>query len=292
MEKVIPKISFRKDQILDIEVLNFSQLYDKLAKTKTHNPFAVHKIEFFLILVLTKKSYSHFVDFNSYTLVEGSALFIAKNQVHHFTESIKKAEGYCIIFNGLFSDKHNFLFGNMKLNRVFNYHIERPVITQLEMKQDTFSDIAKELFDEYTLPNKFVKSEILSTLLQVLFLKAERAKEIQSINSIQEQWLNTFSSFKDLLEKEYINTRSSRNYAAKLFISYKFLNDIVKKATGKTVKAFIDDFVIIEIKRYLVSTSLTVNEISYMTGFEEPANMIKFFKKRMYTTPLKFRQQK
>ncbi|WP_344714552.1 helix-turn-helix domain-containing protein [Winogradskyella damuponensis] len=95
-----------------------------------------------------------------------------------------------------------------------------------------------------------------------------------------------------MLEIDYPKTRSSRDYASNLFISYKFLNDIVKTLTGKTVKAFIDDFVIIEIKRYLVTTSLSVKEISYKTGFEEPANMVRFFRKNTTFTPLKFREQK
>ncbi|MEM9824463.1 MAG: helix-turn-helix domain-containing protein, partial [Bacteroidota bacterium] len=38
------------------------------------------------------------------------------------------------------------------------------------------------------------------------------------------------------------------------------------------------------------STALSVKEISYQTGFEEPANMVKFFKKNTGITPLKFRQ--
>lgn len=291
MEKEIPKVSFNTDQNLDIEVMSFSQLFDKLNDSMNHNPFAVHKIEFFLIMVLTKNTYTHFVDFKPYNLTEGSALFIAKNQVHHFTEELENANGFCIIFNSLFTDKHHFLSSNLKLNRLFNYHIETPVITQKEMGQDSFVDIANQLYNEYTLPNTFAKSEMLSTLLQILFLKAERAKEVQAISGVKTHWLETFSTFKDMLEIEYVNTRSSRIYASELFISYKFLNDIVKQLTGKTVKAFIDDFVTIEIKRYLVSTSLTVKEISYKTGFEEPANMIKFFKKHTLTTPLKFRQQ-
>ena len=98
--------------------------------------------------------------------------------------------------------------------------------------------------------------------LHVLLLKAERAKEVQSAVSggVKAHWLEIFSTFKNRLEKEYINTRNSKIYASKLLVSYKFLNDIVKKLTGKTVKAFIDDFVTIEIKRYLVSTSLSVKE--------------------------------
>lgn len=290
MEKEIPKILFSKDRVLDVEVMNFTQLFKKLDQSRNHNPFAVHKIEFYLILIVTKNYYSHFVDFKSYKLLEGSALFVAKNQVHHFTKELLESDGFGIVFNSLFIDKHFSLAGSHKLNRLFNYHIESPIIHQEEMGHDTFIDIAHSLYNEYIFPNDFIKSEMLRSLLQTLLLKAERAKEVQSLSGAKTHWLEIFGKFKNMLEQEYINTRSSKDYASNLFISYKFLNDIVKKLTGKTAKAFIDNFVAIEIKRHLVSTSLSIKEISYKTGFEEPANMIKFFKKNTGTTPLKFRQ--
>lgn len=292
MQKEIPNIPFSNDQDLRIEVVSFAQLFSKLSKPTDHDPFAVHKIEFFLILVVTKNSYTHFVDFKSYQLEEGSAIFVAKNQVHHFTKELEKAKGFCIIFSSLFSDKHYALSESLQLNRLFNYHIETPVISQKTLGEDSFLGITNQLYKEYNFPNDFAKSEILSTLLHLLLLKAERAKEFQSVTGIKTHWLETFSAFRNLLEKEYSNTRNSRIYASKLFISYKFLNDIVKKLTGKTAKAFIDEFVTIEIKRYLLSTSLSVKEVSFQTGFDEPANMVKFFKKNTGLTPLKFRQEK
>jgi len=292
MEKEIPKIDFSKQEDLGIEVMTFKQLSTKIEQTMDHDPYAVHKIEFYLILVSSGKTYTHFVDFNFYNLKKGSALFIAKNQVQHFTKKIQQSEGYAIIFSPLFVDKYYFLTDSLKLNRLFNYHIESPIISQKEMGKDSFVGLADKLYEEYNFSNNFIKSEMLSALLHVLLLKAERAKEFQAIKGINPHWLDTFSEFRNMLEKEYVNTRNSRTYAAKLFISYKFLNDIVKKLTGKTVKAFIDNFVTIEIQRYLVSSSLSIKEISFKTGFEEPANMIKFFKKNTNTTPLKFRQQK
>ncbi|MEO1218547.1 MAG: helix-turn-helix domain-containing protein [Bacteroidota bacterium] len=291
MEKELPEISFDKQISLNIEVMNFEQLFGKLAQIRAHDPFAPHKIEFYMILILTENSYSHFVDFNFYNLKEGSTLFVTKNQVHHFTKELAHANGYGVVFNHLFVNKHYFLTDNLRLKRLFNYHIENPIIHQEEMGEDCLVDLIGNLFREYSSKNNFAKSEILASLLRVLLLKAERAKELRAITNINPQWLETFSKFKDMLESEYVNTRSSKFYASELFVSYKFLNEVVKKLTTKTVKAFIDDFVIIEIKRYLISTSLTVNEISYQTGFEEPANMIKFFKKNTQTTPLKFRQQ-
>jgi hypothetical protein len=56
MEKEIPKISFSNNHSLDIEVMTFDQLSEKLNQVKSHNSFVPHKIKFFLILILTKNS--------------------------------------------------------------------------------------------------------------------------------------------------------------------------------------------------------------------------------------------
>lgn len=291
MENEIPKIYFDRGESPRIEVMSLKELLHKLHQSTDHDPFAAHKIEFYLILIITQNSYSHFVDFASYQLTEGSALFVAENQVHHFTKGLAEAAGVCIVFNRLVMDRYHFLSDKLKLKRLFNYHIEAPVIHENEMGKDSFIDIASKLYEEYNFPDPFAKSEMLRTLLHVLLLRAERTKEVQSISGAKAHWLEIFSGFKNMLEKEYIHTRNARTYASELLISYKFLNDIVKHLTGKTVKAFIDHFVTMEIKRYLVSTSLSVKEISFKTGFEEPSNMIKFFKKNTNTTPLHFRQQ-
>jgi len=291
MDKDIPKIQFDKNQSPDIEVMNFSELFKKIDQAKNHNPYQAHKIEFHLILIVIKNSFSHFVDFKSYRLEKADALFVAKNQVHHFSKSFQKAQGIAIVINSLFMDKYHFLSENIKLNRLFNYHIGSPSISAAEMAPDSFLDMAHLLHKEFTNPNKFAQAEMLRILLQVLLLRAERSKETCSNVEIKPMWLEIFSDFKTLLEEEYTTSRNARDYAKKLLISYKFLNDIVKQLTNKTAKAFIDDFVTIEIKRNLVSTSLSIKEIAYKTGFQEPANMVKFFKRNSATTPLKFRQQ-
>ncbi len=291
LNKQLPKIHFDKGVSLNIEVMTLQQLFGKLEQIKDHNPYAPHKIQFYLILLITKNTYHHFVDFKSYELGVGSMLFVAKNQVHHFNKVLQKANGYAIVFNHLFVNQHYFLNETLRLNRLFNYHIESPVIHQKEVGEDNIANLIAMLYQEYTLNNNFAKSEIMASLLRTLLLKAERAKDNHAVTNINTHWLQTFDAFRAMLENEYVNTRSSRIYASKLLVSYKLLNNIVKKLTGKTVKAFIDDYVTIEIKRYLISTSLSVKEISYKTGFEEPANMVKFFKKNANTTPLKFRQQ-
>ncbi len=290
LKQEIPQISFEGRRQLDVEVVTFAQLGSKLGKPKDHDPFAPHRIEFYLILVATKGPYVHFIDFKSYTLQKGSALFIAKNQVHHFTESIRKSNGYGIIFNRHLLDKFAYSSDALKFSRLFNYHIEIPILHQQDLGKDNLIDSTEKLYSEFNFDNDFAKSDILQANLQLVLLKAERAKADTSTDGVEVHWLELFSRFKDMLETDYVVSRSSRYYASKLFISYKFLNDIVKKLSGKTVKAFIDGFVTTEIKRYLVSTDQSVKEISFETGFDEPANMVKFFKKNSGTTPVQFRR--
>jgi AraC family transcriptional regulator, transcriptional activator of pobA len=291
LSKEIPKVDFDKSKDLNIQIMSFDELLANLRKSKDHDPYQLHRIEFFLILINTHGSFSHFVDFKSYRLEKGDAIFIAKNQVHHFSKEIKQCRGFCIIFRNVFSGKEYYLPELLKLNRLFNYHLSSPLIRQKEFDQDNLTDIASSLHHEFYFIKSFAKAEILNALLQALLLKAERAKEAQLINVVNPHWLDVFSSFKEMLEKEFKQTRNARIYASELAISYKHLNDIVKELSGKTAKEFIDDYVIIEIKRYIASTPLSVKEISFMTGFEEPTNMIKFFKKKTQKTPLDFRHK-
>ncbi len=291
MKKEIPNITFDKNQDLGIEVMNFDELVERLGHTKGHSPYAVHRIQFFLILMINKGPYTHFVDFESFTLTEGSTLFISKNQVHHFTEGLKACKGFCIIFKYKFISSAPLSLELLKLNRIFNYHLGNPIVHQHELKDDSLIKLGANLHYEYSIENSFAKIEILNALLQVLLLKAERAKAAQTVSGVKLHCLDVINTFKNRLEKDYIRTRNSRAYAEELLVSYKFLNDIIKKLTGKTAKAFIDDYVAIEVKRYLVSTALSIKEISYKTGFDEPSNLVKFFKKNIGVTPLKFRQQ-
>ena len=294
MENEIPKVDFNSTNPLevntsDIEVLNFSELYERVTSKLDHNPFSSHRIGFYLILFVTKGEYSHFVDFEAHAMKEGSIIFVAKNQVHHFTSNLKDAKGYVIAVNSEFLERNFIASRNLKHYRLYNYHIESPIIHREVMGQDDFKEIISRIYFEYHFPNSLAKDEILRHMLHLIFLKAERIKQNKSNEESNQKWVENFTKFKNSLEKNYVSYRNSRQYASELNISYKLLNEITKSFRGKTTKAFIDDFVTTEIKRYLASTSNSVKEISYMTGFDEPGNMSKFFKKNASVTPLQFR---
>jgi AraC family transcriptional regulator, transcriptional activator of pobA len=86
--------------------------------------------------------------------------------------------------------------------------------------------------------------------------------------------------------------RSVRHFASPLATHPNHLNAVVKRQTKKTAVAFIHDQLVHETKSLLNQTELSVKEIAFRLGFNEPSNFNHFFKKQMHTTPILYRKEK
>jgi AraC-like DNA-binding protein len=73
-------------------------------------------------------------------------------------------------------------------------------------------------------------------------------------------------------------------------ISVRQLSDLLVARTGKSTKRIIDDRVVLEHKRLLAHTDISVKELAERSGFDEPTNLVKFFRHHTGTTPQAFRR--
>ena len=117
-------------------------------------------------------------------------------------------------------------------------------------------------------------------------LNLELNNNLKNLNS---KLYQTFIQFRNLVESDYTTTRNVKEYAYKMNVSTKHLNQVVKDFSLSTAKSFIDEYVILEAKRAIVSTDKSIKEIAFKTGFDELTNFTKFFKKRMNISPKDFR---
>ena len=67
------------------------------------------------------------------------------------------------------------------------------------------------------------------------------------------------------------------------------LSAITKGVLGKTPSEVINDYIILEAKRYLLGTSDQVNQIAWHLGYEDTSYFIRFFKKHTGFSPDAFR---
>jgi AraC-like DNA-binding protein len=282
--KNIPNISFQSvEKSKDFECLNLTDLFARMPDIVDHNPTQPHRISFFALLLVTKGFGTHQIDLKEYDLQAGTVLKIAKGQVHAFQKNAQY-EGFLMLFTEDFVVNHFSKSSINMISHLYNYHISSPICSN-EAGNKIFLD---QLMVEVKNENNYAKENIVAALLNLYLLRLEREFNDTLENNNSNHYA-IFIQFKNLVEAHYTNTRNVKDYANKLFISTKHLNQVVKAFTLNTAKHFIDDFVILETKRAMVSSNNSLKEIAYAVGFDEVTNFTKFFKKHTDLTPKEFK---
>lgn len=283
--KNIPEISFKRDnaaQINGFELIVLEELISNLNNPTDHNPYQPHRLDFLAILIITDGEVNHIVDFKIHNLRKGDVMVISKGQIHAFDEC-SPYKGYLVIFTEAFMQKYMARSTIAQINHLYNYFLGQEKISNPDRNQMLLGAFKKELKSHsFLLPN------IVGALLSIYLLKLND-ENIRSSVSIDNKNLDYFNHFRFLVEKNFSKTRDAKVYASDLSISYKHLNEICKEITKTTAKSFIDSYVMLEAKRMLVSSSLSVKEIAFALGFDEPTNFLKYFKKHTNITPVEFR---
>jgi AraC-like DNA-binding protein len=143
--------------------------------------------------------------------------------------------------------------------------------------------IAEQMVTEHARPEDEVQAGVLASLLRVVLLRAERLVPPDAVVAPE------LARFFTILERDCLRTREVAHYAKAAGISPRRLGELVTERTGRSTKQLIDERVILEHKRLLAHTELTVKELADRTGFAEPTNLVKFFRHHTGTTPAAFR---
>jgi len=93
----------------------------------------------------------------------------------------------------------------------------------------------------------------------------------------------------ELIEKKFIDERSTTFYAHQISLSEKRLNELTKKAFGMTVKQLISKRILLEAKKFINYGELTFKEIAFELGFNDSAYFSRFFKEQSGLSPEQFK---
>ncbi|GAB2562729.1 AraC family transcriptional regulator [Spirosoma areae] len=285
----IPEIPFLKKSgpELEFDVISLKSLFQR-QPTLNHSLARPHRLQFYGILYITQGEGRHYVDFKTYSYRPGTIIFVAREQVHAY-EVNPRNEGYQFLFTENFLMQSLYQSDILPFGMLFNNPLTEPALQPADSQAEGLLVLAETIRAEYQWADDFAKQEILSNLLKIFLLKAERAKRhlMPSVRHPERYW--QFLHFRNAVIQRHTQTRNAMDYAAELAISYKHLNEICKEFTTRTAKEFIDNWVVLEIRRNLASSELSIKEITYNAGFDEPTNLIKYFRKQTGQTPSQFR---
>jgi len=286
----IPEISFKNRQrkTFEFEIMHSSDLFDKKS-ADGHNPYRPYRISFYALLFVLEGSGKHFIDFEHHEFEKGSLIFISRDQVHAFEEGAM-SDAYFLIFTENFLERGSIGSSLMQQLSLYNYQLYNPVLPLKTEELDIFTELVYRIKAEFNAINDFATEEIIHSSLKILLCMAERIRKKKRPTHTNPTYYEEFLIFQKLLKSHLFETRQVRFYADKMAISTKKLNRITYDIVQKPVKGYINENLIMEIKRFLMNTALSIKEISYKTGFEAPTNFVKFFKKYTGQTPAEFRK--
>jgi len=95
--------------------------------------------------------------------------------------------------------------------------------------------------------------------------------------------------FRELVEGEFRDGRSLADYADMLNVSQSRLRKACLGVTEQSPMQIVHARILLEAKRQLVYTSMSVREIAYALGFDDPAYFTRFFSQRTGMSPRAFR---
>ncbi|MEJ5964310.1 helix-turn-helix domain-containing protein [Pedobacter immunditicola] len=175
----------------------------------------------------------------------------------------------------------------LDLFKIFNVQGEFSCLRLSEEEAADLAGIYALLEKEYCRENNGII--IVKALLKVFLLKLIQVKEQQfTVHDIHQKRVYEFLM---LLESNYQQIRNTDFYAGKLGISSKRLNQILKEKLDKTGMQIIHDRIILEAKRSIIHSELTIKEIAYNLGFSDRPYFSRFFKKQTGKTPEGFQKE-
>lgn len=248
----------------------------------------IHRHTFYEILWVEEGKSRQTIDYVTYEIDEYSLFFISPGQLHEF-EEWQPLKGGTIMFTSDFclinQQNHDMLF---EMSFLDNFYVN----PSLRLSNENYTEI-KGTIDLLVKEKQRADSNasILQSYLHVLLRQIQRSIDLQRQHNTPKRYNVLYKRFKNLIEQRLTENYSASDYADMLNITSHHLNHLTKTVTGKTATMIIRSRTMLEAKRLLTFTDLTVSEIATHLGFYDSSYFTRLFKKETHCAPLSFKRQ-
>lgn len=244
-----------------------------------------HAHDFYMVMFVKSGSGTHTIDFKTYFVGEHQLYFLTPGQVHSWVLE-PGVTGFTFFFASSFFTarypKRLFEYPFFHTNQQQPQLDARPQHHQLEI-------LFEAAFREFEQPQSS-QSEMMLAYLFLILETAARLYET-SVPAEDRQHVNKVRQFEELINQYFLTEREVRQYAQRMGLTPNYLNALCQPLLGKTASQLIYDRIMVEAKRMLIYTDLSVKEIAFRTGFKDTSYFTRFFSKQEGVSPTRFREQ-
>lgn len=242
-----------------------------------------HRDEYYLFLFVEYGTGRMVIDFNEYEVKWPAVHCVLPGQVH-FPKGEVKGEGWVLAVESQFvRNEYKDIFEKASL-----------ISDSVELNSDEVEDLrycASILHRKLTSENRGIGQAVVLDLLSFYIGMVAEIYRRGLPAFVYNRYADITSNFKSLLCANFQSMKRPSQYASELNISPGYLNEAVKKTTGKSVNNCIKDEIMVQAKRLLFYTKTSIKEIAQELGFEDWAYFTRFFTKAAGMSPSRFREQ-
>lgn len=242
-----------------------------------------HRHNYYEVFLFRRGGGTHLIDFQTFSIGDGSIHFVSPGQVHVLQRE-PDSEGSILLFS------RDFFFGGhthaalLQNHPLLNNRSLRPIITAEAEAFQHFEAIVHKMKEELTEENPYHQDLLRLYLNEFLYKSLQLLKPLQEANS------ELFTDFQNLLERHFFEWHLVKQYAQGLQMTEKTLTEKLKERTGRTTLELINERLLLEAKRLLRFSELTIKEVGFQIGFEDPSHFSKFFRNLCDCSPKEFRE--
>ncbi|HTI10255.1 MAG TPA: AraC family transcriptional regulator [Puia sp.] len=263
----------------------------KIDKTNFDSINAARYAPYIKVLYLPA-GYSLTVDFKQYVTKTKSLFFINSNQYLQLEKPgapggvfiYYNRDFYCIQIHDEEVACDGLLFNNI-------YGMAMTVLPEGEDAYiaDALDNILKELSGQ-----ELSREEMIRTYLKQVIIRTTRLwkqQHLKELKSAQSGDIEFFRNFSRLVEIHFRDKHSVTDYADLLAIAPKTLSKKFNRLRLTQPNDIIKDRILLEAKRLLAYSSLSIKEIAYKLGYDDPAYFNRLFTTKLGSTPATFRKK-
>lgn len=248
-----------------------------------------HAFDFYSIMYIKSGNGSLEIEQDTYEIKDKTLFLISPNQKQLLLQK-SEIKGFVVLFI------QDFFVEEFELTRLLKVFISSMLISKnrispaIELNENSseIEMIISLMFAEYLKFDKVISNSILRSYLNSLLLKINQIKQ-QIYPSDFDYNNEIIVKFSQLLENNFIEHQEIKFYAKTLQISETNLNKLANSYFENGVKKLIQNRLMIEARKLLSHTNLTIAEISIKLGFSDNSYFNKVFIKNHKITPGQFR---
>lgn len=245
----------------------------------------------FILMALCKKGRAQYsIDTREQTVKPGDLLFISERHIVDNYMASPDFECLCIMVSTEFY--HGFVQNVKNVSSLLIFSMNNPVVTLTPREIQVYSNYYHTIREKMSDHQHHYRTDLVKSLLLAMFYDMSNViwRVEQRGTKSQTRADAIFAQFIRLLEENFRQERRVGWYAEQLFITPKYLSEVVKQVSKRTPNEWIDNYVMLEVRVLLKNTTKSIKEITEELNFPNQSFLGKYFKERMGVSPSEYRK--